>query len=99
MFNYWLSRKKERKEGREGYEEEKEERKKENLSFVALASFYTVNTPTMAKFKLLMCSLGKRRAPLYGHACKTCALELQLHYCDLFDFCNLCIVRFVKKRH
>lgn len=56
MFNYWLSRK---RKGRRKVRKEREE-KDENPSFVALASFHAVKTPTKAKFKLRTCRLGKK---------------------------------------
>ena len=53
------SQEKERKKGKKESEERKR-KKDENPSFVALASFHAVKTPTKAKFKLRTCRLGKR---------------------------------------
>lgn len=55
-----------RKKGKKGGGERKK-KKDENLSFVALASFLAVKTPTKAKFKLRTYRLGKRCTRSYGH--------------------------------
>lgn len=68
MSNYSLLRKKEEEQkkgkkgrwGRKNVGKEGKERKKENLLFVAFATFHAKNTPTMTKFKLLMCRVRMR---------------------------------------